>query len=320
MEHDRGTILDRTETPAPAHHPSPASIPQAKWFEFLSGEHEARTEKDPFVATAAAELLQVEHSSMHAACSNGRGSVDEQEPPPTGGAQDSFSIGGTVAGLAGSGLVLQNNGGDDLPIAGNGAFTFNARLVTGAQYRVTVRTQPSNPAQVCTLASGSGTIGSTNVTSVRVTCASGTHAIGGAVDGLLGSGLVLRNNGGDDLPINSNGSFTFATELASGAGYNVSVRSQPSNPDQACTVANGRGTVGSTDATNVSVSCNTADFTIGGTVRDLEGRGLVLRNNGTDELTINADGSFTCRYDARHHHRRERSKWADTSRACADQG
>src|SRR5262249_42477549 len=123
--------------------------------------------------------------------------------------------------------------------------------------------------------------------------ASSTFSIGGALNGLMGSGLVLRNNGGDDLPIHSSGSFRFPTELASGATYNVIVRTQPSEPDQACTVTNGRGTVGGADVTNVTVSCSTADFTIGGTVRDLEGRGLVLRNNGTEDLTIDSDGSFT---------------------------
>ena len=46
-----------------------------------------------------------------AACSNGRGSVDE---PDGGGRQQAppkVTIGGTVAGLAGSGLVLQNQSG-----------------------------------------------------------------------------------------------------------------------------------------------------------------------------------------------------------------
>ena len=38
--------------------------------------------------------------------------------------QDSFAIGGTVSGLVGSGLVLQNNGGGDLPVAADGSFTF----------------------------------------------------------------------------------------------------------------------------------------------------------------------------------------------------
>jgi hypothetical protein len=204
----------------------------------------------------------------------------------------SFTVGGTVSGLSGTGLVLQLNGDDDLPIASDGSFTFATPLASGAQYRVNVSAQPSNPTQVCTVASGAGTIGSTNVTNVRVTCAFSTFSVGGTVIGLQGSGLVLQNNGADDLAVPDNGSFTFASELASGATYNVTVRTQPSDPNQACTITNARGTIGDSDISNVVVSCSASDFSIGGTVRNLEGTGLVLRNNDGDDLTIDASGTF----------------------------
>lgn len=204
----------------------------------------------------------------------------------------SFTVGGTVSGLAGAGLVLQLNGDADLPITSSGSFTFATPLASGSQYRVNVAAQPSNPTQVCTVAGGAGTIGSTNVTNVRITCASSTFSVGGTVIGLQGSGLVLQNNGADDLAVGANGSFTFASELASGAIYSVAVRTQPSDPNQACTVTNGHGTVGSGDVGNVVVSCSASDFSVGGTVRNLEGTDLLLRNNGGDDLTIDANGTF----------------------------
>jgi len=64
----------------------------------------------------------------------------------------------------------------------------------------------------------------------------------GQVTGLLGSGLVLQNNGVDNLPVIANGGFNFATTIANGAMYKVTVQSQPTNPSQTCTVANGSGT------------------------------------------------------------------------------
>lgn len=204
----------------------------------------------------------------------------------------SFTVGGIVSGLAGAGLVLQLNGDGDMPITSDGSFTFATPLSSGTQYRVNVAAAPTNPAQTCTVAGGAGTMGSSNVTTVRVTCAARTFAVGGTVVGLQGSGLVLQNNGSDDLAVNADGSFKFAAVLASGAAYNVTVRTAPSNPNQACTVTNARGTMGSADVGNVVVSCNTADFSIGGTVRNLEGTGLVLRNNGGDEVTIDVSGTF----------------------------
>ena len=85
-----------------------------------------------------------------------------------------------------------------------------------------------------------------------------TYTVGGMVTGLTGTGLVLRNNGGDDLLVSATGAFTFATGLANGANYAVTVQAQPTNPTQTCVVANGSGTMGSTNVTNVTVVCNLA--------------------------------------------------------------
>jgi len=65
--------------------------------------------------------------------------------------------------------VLQDNGGDNLSVTANGTFTFATQLTSGSGYAVTVSANPSG--QTCTVASGSGTIGSANVTGVTVTCA-----------------------------------------------------------------------------------------------------------------------------------------------------
>src|ERR1700690_1919629 len=64
---------------------------------------------------------------------------------PIGGGT-TYTVGGTVTGLLGSGLVLQINGGDNLAFTANGGFDFGTRLANGASYSVTVATQPSNPA------------------------------------------------------------------------------------------------------------------------------------------------------------------------------
>src|SRR5262245_49830264 len=131
--------------------------------------------------------------SVLAACSNGRGSVDSSQPPPSGGAQGGFTVSGTVAGLDGDGMVLQLNGANDLTVANNGTFTFTAQLADTTAYSVTVLTQPSGPSQTCTIGNGNGTIAAANVTNVAVTCATGAFALRGTVSGLAGTGLVLQN-------------------------------------------------------------------------------------------------------------------------------
>jgi alpha-tubulin suppressor-like RCC1 family protein len=108
-------------------------------------------------------------------------------------AQATYSVGGIVSGLVGSGLVLQDNGGDDVAVSASGAFLFPARLAPGSPYSVTIAQQPSNPSQVCTATGGAGTIGSSDVTSIAINCtptwlrisAGERHSMGLRSDGTL---------------------------------------------------------------------------------------------------------------------------------------
>jgi 6-phosphogluconolactonase len=85
---------------------------------------------------------------------------------------NSFTVGGTVSGLFGRGLVLQNNAGDDLALsyAANGSFSFATPVASGANYVVTVKTQPQFLSQVCNVSSGSGAVTTAAVGTVVVTC------------------------------------------------------------------------------------------------------------------------------------------------------
>ena len=119
-----------------------------------------------------------------------------------------------------------------------------------------------------------------------------TYSVGGTASGLTGT-LVLQDNGGDNLSVTANGSFTFPTQLASGAAYAVTVKTQPSG--QTCTVSGGTGTMGSANVTSVAVTCTTnppVTHSVGGTVSGLTGT-LVLQDNGGDNLSVTANGSFT---------------------------
>ncbi len=79
--------------------------------------------------------------------------------------------------------------------------------------------------------------------------------LGGTLSHLTQSGLVLLNNGGDDLSVAKNSTtFTFSTEIPSGSAYNITVGTQPTG--QTCVVSNGSGTA-TADVTNIAVDCLT---------------------------------------------------------------
>ncbi len=117
------------------------------------------------------------------ACGGGGGGGGNPPPP------QNYTVGGTVTGLAGSGLVLQNNGGDDLAIGSDGAFTFAGKIADGKAYAVTVLAQPGNPSQTCTVTNGGGTIAGADVSNVTVTCVTDTFTIGVTVDPAAGGSV-----------------------------------------------------------------------------------------------------------------------------------
>ena len=169
--------------------------------------------------------------------------------------ESASSVGGTVTGLNGTGLVLQNNGGDDLQIMSDGSFTFGTGVFDGSAYAVTVAIQPTGLSQTCSVSNATGTLAGADVTDIEVTCVTNTFTVGGTVSCLSGSGLVLQNNGGDDLSIKANGAFTFPTALDDGSTYAVTVTSQPISPSQTCTVGTSSGTIDNADVSNVTILC-----------------------------------------------------------------
>jgi large repetitive protein len=211
----------------------------------------------------------------------------------TGGttAAPTYSIGVAVTGLTGSGLVLQDNAGDDLAVSADGTFAFATKLLSAQTYTVTVKTQPSSPTQACTVSGGSGTITNSNVSSVTVNCSTKSFTIGGTLTGLDGTGLVLQDNAGDDLALSANNSFSFATPVLSGQPFVVTVKTQPTNKSQTCVVTNGTGTVAAGNVTTVGVNCTTNTYAVGGAIAGLAGSGLTLQNNLGDNLVVTAPGT-----------------------------
>ena len=90
-----------------------------------------------------------------------------------------LAVGGTVTGLVGKNLELgysadNTSATPSVTVNADGAFVFpttGTRAVSGTQYSVVVKTQPTGPNQVCGVSAGSGTVGNTDVSSVKVTCA-----------------------------------------------------------------------------------------------------------------------------------------------------
>jgi hypothetical protein len=218
--------------------------------------------------------------ALVSACSgSGSGSI----LPPT------YTLGGTVSGLNTSGLVLAREGQTLTVSSGASSFTFGSVLTSGSTYAVTVQTQPAG--QLCTVSNGSGTAATANVANVVVACSEQAYTVGGRVSGLTSSGLMLAN-GSDTLSVAPSArTFTFATPVAKGSSYSVTVRAQPTG--LACAVTKGTATMVAANVNSVVVSCTDQPFSLGGSISGLTTSGLVLAN-GSDTRDVDANAtSFT---------------------------
>ncbi len=193
------------------------------------------------------------------------------------------SVGGTINGLTGSGLVLVE-GTTQLTVPADATgFTFPNFVASGSSYAVTVKNSPTG--FQCSVTNGAGTMGATNVTNVVVSCSALAFTLGGTVSGLSAAGLVLGN--GVDQLIVANGatSFLFPTAVSYDDSYAVRVLNVPAG--LTCSAAGATGTMGTANVNNVVVTCSTQSFALGGTVTGLTSTGLVLAN-GTNQVTIPA--------------------------------
>jgi len=158
----------------------------------------------------------------------------------------------------------QIGGGGGIGIqSGNFSFT-----ITGASNQTVVVEASTNLLnwQVIQTITLSGT--STNFTDAQWTNypyrfyrAAGAFTVGGTLTGLpAGDTVTLQDNGGDDLTLSANGTFTFPTALPNGHAYSVTVSALSGGTSIQTTIyppvtANGSGTISGASVTNVAVQC-----------------------------------------------------------------
>ena len=166
--------------------------------------------------------------------------------------KDAITIGGTVTGLAGT-LVLLNNGTDPLTVNSNAPFTFKNPVAFGGSYEVTVGTPPEG--QTCSVANDSRQNVKANVNDIEVTCSAASYTVSVNLSGLSdGNRMILKNNG-EELPLDANQTFVFTNKVAYDGSYAVTFKEFP--VAQNCKITNGSGSNVGADVI-VQVACSPA--------------------------------------------------------------
>ena len=187
-----------------------------------------------------------------------------------GGGKATFTIAGTASHLQYGPLVLTTNGQDvsvfpdasiKPPISNYITnpppvvkWQFAKQIEYGDSYQVSVKTNP--PHQDCGVTPPFGNVDSAGhlaAIDIPVDCTLQQHLLGGTIAGLTADGLVLTNGSVTFAAPKATTGFTFGVPVQFGDTYGVTVLTNPTG--LACTVANGAGTMGDDNVSNVAVTC-----------------------------------------------------------------
>ncbi|TGN14598.1 LamG-like jellyroll fold domain-containing protein [Leptospira ilyithenensis] len=166
----------------------------------------------------------------------------------------SHSIGGVVSGLDSNTSITLTNAGEAITLNSDQNFSFPTKLKTAMNYSVEM-TVNSASGLTCSIANNAGTVQTTDITNVSVTCGLGPdyYEVGVNVTGLTGT-FQVQNNAGNTKSITSSGLNKFTTRIRTGSAYSVSILTQP--PGQHCSFEDFTLSVGTIPSANVTIFIN----------------------------------------------------------------
>ena len=229
-----------------------------------------------------------------------------------------YSLGGSISGLNGSGLVLAN-GTDTLTVSsGAVSFTMPTAVAFTSGYVLTVQTQPAGLA--CAVGNAMGTMPAGAVTNVAITCTDQPFKLGGTISGLGNNAGLILTNGSDALSVAvGSASFTMPTPVAFGSPYSVAVLAAPAG--LTCTASNASATMPAGNVASVVITCSDRSYTVGGTISGPAGQ-----QHGARQWQRYARSDARCvklhdahRGGLHEHLRRERADAADGAYLLAQQ-
>lgn len=116
-----------------------------------------------------------------------------------------------------------------------------------------------------------------------------SYGLQASIHDLNASGLALSVDGETQTVPAAATTQTLAPALPTGTSYSVGIARQPAG--ETCAVANGSGTIGNADVTNVEVNCAANPYPVTGTIAGLTADGLVLLENGAGATAISANAT-----------------------------
>ncbi|CBL47175.1 hypothetical protein HDN1F_35920 [gamma proteobacterium HdN1] len=204
-----------------------------------------------------------------------------------------YPIGGLAEGIRGPVNLQLNGTKETLTIQRDGSFNFLTKLKHGEAYDVKISRNP--PEVTCSLGRGVGYLLDT-ISDVALNCMPLLFQVGGEATGVR-PGLILKVNDAEELPIQQDGPFMFATDFEAKASYRAVIQQQP--PGQRCRLEKAQGVVGLDDVKTMQIRCTTFQYALGGNATGIRAP-ITLQLNDQETLNVRANGKFRFRTSLSH--------------------
>lgn len=209
-----------------------------------------------------------------------------------------YLIQGTVTGLLGNGLQIQNVTGSGTDVVNINAANFSLPPIpSGETYNFNIISQPTSPSQTCSITSPgvtSGTMAAAHLPST-INCTTNSFVVNAQVTGILGTlgagnELKLTLDGSNTINVTADGTFPFPGTYLSGGAFSIAI----GNPGGiistgVCTLSSGTITVAN-GAYTIPVNCSNA-FLISGTVSSPGGTTTSIISGSVTLDLINTGGT-----------------------------
>ncbi|SDG16038.1 MULTISPECIES: hypothetical protein [unclassified Duganella] len=180
------------------------------------------------------------------------------------GGKQQYTVQGTISGLNNSGLVLTNNGGDDLSVPiGATSFAFPKQIGYGTTYNVAIKSDPAH--MTCNWNTANvGSAGYNVSIQMALVCSQNSYSLGGQISGLTAAAdgtarsITLTNGSSGSVTISSGSATNGAADFVIGTvadGQSYGVTFVDSNNGLTCSVTNGVGIMHETAISNIVVVC-----------------------------------------------------------------
>lgn len=209
-----------------------------------------------------------------------------------------YLIYGTVTGLLGNGLQIQNVTGAGTDVVNVNSSSFSLPPIpSGETYNFSIISQPTSPSQTCSITSPGVTTGTMAAAHLPATinCTTNSFAVNAQVTGILGTlsvgnELKLTLDGSNTINVTADGTFAFPGTYLSGGTFSIAI----DNPGGiiatgVCTLASGTITVANGVYT-VPVNCSNA-FLVSGTVSSPGGTTTSILSGSVTLDLVNTGGT-----------------------------